>query len=287
MGVRRRDGGVDRRRPVLASPRRVAGAAEQAGRPHGEGGVPRPPRVEGADDVAVAGALRPLHAQGQGAAAQRLQVPRLRRLERAEEAEAAVDHDPRRGHPGEQRHLGVPVLHRQRRLEAQGVAARRRRRDLLDRHRQADAAALRLAREAQLAHLPQQGERAVGGAAVDRRPAPPDSRRPGGCAPAPAPRRRPPARRRASRSIVHRRAARSCVRQEAARALAERGRVQRRAAVRHVDGHPAQAGLAGRPRRPARPARRRPRWRSSPGTRRRGGRCGAPGRGRASRAGRS
>ena len=145
-GGRRRRAGV---------PDGVPRASEGARGPDGEGRVTRPGRVEAAHDLAVRGALRPAHPQGPGAVAEALECPGSAGA-RCGPARSALGHDARGAHPG-RRDLGVPAPPQQRCLVAQRIAAALPD-DLLDGHREADPAAVDLARQPQHPDLAQRGE---------------------------------------------------------------------------------------------------------------------------------
>ena len=97
---------------------------------------------------------------------QPLDVAVVRLGQRAEQADARIDHEGRRGEAGEQGHLGVPALDRQHvaELQAEPVALDVH---LLLQRRQVDAAAGGLAGQPELAELLEQEEDLAGGAAVD------------------------------------------------------------------------------------------------------------------------
>ena len=269
----------------LAVERHVRGTAQQRGRVGEQGRVRRVRRVEVADDVARGRALRPRHAQRVRGEAQPLDVTRVRVGQRPQDADAAVQHEPRRAHAGEQRDLRVPLLDRQGRAAAQGPHAVGTLLDHLLRGRQRDAAARPLGRLPEDADLPQQLQRLVRGAVVEGR-------------------LRTDVRQLCA--ALYRGAAHVDVDR---RALARRGRSStaapaspgRAAGSRRPPTAAAGAAACGRPgrtgsrrgraprrreRRPATPTRRRRRSRTAPGTRRRGARCGPPGPGPSSPRGR-
>ena len=119
----------------------VAGAAEQhAGRVH-DRQLPRVRGIEGAQVFAVAHFAVPRLAQGAGLAVEMRQRGRVRGRHGAQDADLALQHDPRGGHPGHQGNLGVPVLHGQRRGGDNPVAAVGQLFDFLFRHVEAGAPA--------------------------------------------------------------------------------------------------------------------------------------------------
>ena len=199
--------------------------------------------------------------------------------------DAAVQHEPRGAHAGEQRDLRVPLLDRQRRAAAQGPHPVGPLLDHLLRGRQRDPATCPLGRLPEDADLPQEPQRLVRGAVVERRLR---ARVRQLCA---APYRGSPhvdVDRRAVGVEVDRpqQGRRHLVRQQARDALRQHRRVQRRAAVRGVQGLDAFARLVVDRAARAPPTRRRRRSRTAPGTRRRGARCGPPGPGPSSPRGR-
>ena len=87
--------------------------------------------------------------------------------QRAEDADAGLEHELGRAHPGHQRDLGVPALDRKRRPKAERVAVRVPDHLLLG-DRQGDAATAGLALLAQTSDLAEQLERLLRGAFVER-----------------------------------------------------------------------------------------------------------------------
>ena len=182
-------------------------------------------------------------------------------------------------HPGEQRDLRVVVLGRRAARGSATVHDPSSRTTSCSGTLELHAAARELDRHAPLPDLAQQRARASAGhvgVGVLRDAA--DLRR--------GRRRWRRGRPAPSRSSVHSTAGRHCAGQQAGGALRQRGRVQRRLRVGRVDGDAARVGLgveraAGRDE-----GARRRRSRSGRGARRRGARCAAPGRGRATPAGR-
>ncbi len=237
--VRGRDRGVQRLLGHLAVEGDVRRAAQQRGGVAEQRRLGGHRRVQGAHHRGVVGALGPGDAEREGGPAQALDVAGVGRRQGAQHAGAAVEHDPGRGHAGEQRDLRVPVLDRQRGPAGQRPPAARVDLDLLLGRRQGEPAARDLGGLAQPADLAQQHERLRRGAVVQR-----------------------PLRPRVGqlRAAAHHRAAhadggrgavgvqvevpeqrgRVLVGQQAGGALGQRGRVQRGAAVRPVQGdHPA------------------------------------------------
>ena len=123
-------------------------------------------RVERADEVGVQHLGRPVDAQRARRAVQSLDVARVGRRQRAQQPDAAVDHQRRGGHAGQQGDLRVPLLGGELGAELQlpPVALDR---DLLLGQRQRHPAARGLAREPELADLLEQHQRLVGRAVVD------------------------------------------------------------------------------------------------------------------------
>ena len=263
----------------------VAGPAQQPGAGDDHRGVAGVLGVERADEVGVEQLGGPLDVQRLGGAVHPLHVARVRRRQRAQQADAGVDHQRRGGHPGQQRDLGVPLLDREHPAEAQrpplAVDV-----DLLLGQRQRHSPAGGLPLLAQLADLAEQHEELVGRPGVDLlldagvvelRPAADDraDHVDGGALALGVDLDRPEQR----RPVL--------VGQQGGRALRQRpwgaaGSWSRRRRASRRAGWP--------PRRPGRPGsrrRRRRRSRSARGTRPRRARCAAPGRGPSTSRGRS
>ena len=80
-------------------------------------------RIERGHELCERPALGPVHSQAGGSRPQLLHPVGIRAAHRAQQPQSARHHDACRGHPGQQRDLGVPVLVRRAVLELEPVAA--------------------------------------------------------------------------------------------------------------------------------------------------------------------
>ena len=166
MRVGRGDRGVLGLLRHVTDERRVARAAEERRRLVHDGQLARFAAVEGAQERAVRQLGRPASAEGGRLPMEPREGEAIRARHGAQDADLAAEHDVGRDHPGEQRDLGVPVLHGERRPELQPVAA------VLDQHLllrdgQARPAAGLLQAQPELADLAEQLEARVAGPTVD------------------------------------------------------------------------------------------------------------------------
>jgi hypothetical protein len=146
----------------------VAGAAQQPRREHEQRRGGRVGGVERGHDGAVRRPARPVDAEGDRAAPQRLDVLLRGGRQRAEQADLGVEHECGRGRTGEQADGGVPPLDGQLRAQDQGRPAGAVDDDLLLRRGQVDRPALARPGLPQPADLAQQLQRLRRRAGVER-----------------------------------------------------------------------------------------------------------------------